>query len=138
LPKNFTKGSTPPVADTEYVGEKLLREFTNAEVDPTGKSTDTTGSGFPIYNGKTIPHPYETKLYDDSVAKAKKDSEKSTKGKSKRPMTSAEQAPTGSNVEGETFKPLSYPLSENQIIKARRSIINQYRQELKNKRGFRG
>jgi hypothetical protein len=138
LPKNFIKGSSVPVADTEYVGEKILREFTKAEVDETGKSTDTSGSGNPIYDGRPIPHPFELELYNKSVAAAKKANEKVTKGKKKRTLTSAENAPTGTQAEDTKDKPLSYPLSENQILKARRAIINSYRNELENKRGFRG
>jgi hypothetical protein len=137
LPKNFTK-DTIPIADTDYIGNGDYKSYTNAEVDKTGQSTDTSSSGFAIYDGRPIAHPYEMKLYNDSVIKAKKDNEKATTGKNKRTMTAAEQAPTGLGVEDQTFKPLSYPLSEDQIIKARRSIINQYRNELKNKRGFRG
>jgi hypothetical protein len=137
LPKNFTK-DTIPIADTDYVGNGDYRSYTDAEVDVTGQSTDTSPSGFSIFNGRPIAHPYEMKLYNDSVTKAKKDNEKATTGKNKRTMTADEQAPTGLGVEDQTFKPLSYPLSEEQIIKARRSIINQYRNELKDKRGFRG
>jgi hypothetical protein len=138
IANNLGSSGRPPVADTEYVGSTILGEFTAAEVDPTGQSTSTEGSGSAIYNGRPIAHPFELEMYKESVTKANKDNEKSASGKKARTPTSAESAPTGSQAEDNTFKPLSFPLAEREIIKARRSIINLYRKELEGKRGFRG
>lgn len=137
-PKNYREGTAPPVADTEYVGSAVMRSFTKAEVDPDGESTSSDEADMPVFNGKPYPHPFEMKIYNDSVAAARKANEKSTKDGKKRTRTPEEQAPTGISVEGTTAKPVSYPLSENQILKARRSVISKYRSELRGKRGFRG
>lgn len=138
IAKNYTEDSGMPVADTDYIGSSKIRQFTKGEIDESGTSTDMSDSGRPIFNGMPIPHPFEMEIYNASVALAKKANEKATSGTKKRTITSAENAPTGDAVAGATSKPVSYPLSEDQILKARRAIINSYRNELNNKRGFRG
>lgn len=144
IPKNWTDQSKKiPVADTDYVSCYLLKdsEFSNSEAVPNASSTSFDlegGSGFGIYDGKPIPYDFELELYNDSVALAKKKNESEKEGNNLRTPKPSEQAPTGSGVEGKNPIPVSYPLSENEIIKARRSVINLYRFELENKRGFRG
>lgn len=137
-PKNVSDSGEVPDADTEYVGEPGFLAFTEAEIDPDGEETSLDETPNAVYDGRPIPHPFELELYNDSVSKAQADQEKITKAGKKRTLTSTENAPTGSGVEDIPFKPLSYPLSEREVVRARRSIINSYRAELESKRGFRG
>lgn len=150
----FAKNATRqfyPDEDTDYISFAVTtdrgkvkgptggdRVFTAADVDPTGESTSSDLTDNAIYDGKPIPHPFELELYQDAVSKIKSEGQKTKKGDSPRNATSAENAPTGTDVEGAQSVSIGYPLSEQQIIKARRSIINLYRRELEGKRGFRG
>ncbi len=133
-PKNATE-SYEPVADTDYVGDPTLRSFTKAEIDPNGESSDTSSSNLPVYDGKIIPHPFEMEIYNKSVELSRKSgtAPKSDKVKGPAPKNNA---PTGANIT--VPEPVSRPLSEEQILRARRSVINKYRMELLEKRGFRG
>lgn len=138
LPKNLTENSPIPVADTDYESAEGFRLFTEAEVDTSGKSTSTAPSTHNIYDGRPIAHPFEIQLYNESKTKAKKANRKTSSGGKVVTATAKDNAPTGTNVENQPFVPISYPLSEKEIIKARRSVINMYRKELEEKRGFRG
>lgn len=143
LPKNFKNARKIPVADEEYIGssgELSGSVFTDIEASPTGETTGNPSSetNFPIYNGKPVPYPFELDIYNQSVSLAKKKNESATSGTVLRTPAPEEQAPTGLGVEGQDAIPVSYPMSEQEVIKARRSIIDLYRIELENKRGFRG
>jgi len=134
-PKNATK-SYKPESDTDYIGNPTVRAFTKSELDSSGESTDMSRSKSPIYNGKICPHPFEMDIYNKSVELAKKNGATIGKsGKSKGPEHK-NNAPTGANIT--VPEPVSRPLSEEQIVKARRSVINSYRKEISEKRGFRG
>jgi len=134
-PKNATK-SYEPVADTDYIGDHAIRAFTVAEIDPTGESKDMSTKRDPVYNGKLCPHPFEMEIYNKSVELAKKSGVTAGKSEKTKGPEQKKNAPTGANIT--VPEPVSHPLSEEQIIRARRSVINKYRKEISEKRGFRG
>jgi len=77
------------------------------------------------------------------LAKKKKEEEARTSKGRHRPtvcktMAPKDQAPTGDGLEQNERKPLTQPLSEKQVVDLRRSIIEAYREELANARGFTG
>lgn len=136
----------PIMFDVEF---RLWQESLRAAgVTPTGEERDDYIDYTVVDAGAVRPATPEEKAANATArlaaikAKATAAAADASKGKKspkqKTSHTGAEQAPTGDELEEEKRLPLPQPLSEKQVIDLRRAIVDAYRQELEQSRGFTG